>query len=182
MATSSRRGPRSPSSSSSPSSRASPSSPARAPNARGRRATAPRAGFQRVRAAHANELAQDYAEAIDELRQASGVARVVDLARLLGVSHVTVVRTLARLRRTGLVEPESVVGIRLTPAGQRTAREARTRHEAVTAFLRALGVPAAVAEVDAEGIEHHVSAETLAAFRRFTQRSSARTNERSNRR
>jgi DtxR family manganese transport transcriptional regulator len=36
----------------------------------------------------------------------------------------------------------------------------------VTAFLRSLGVPEKVAELDAEGIEHHVSPETLAAFER----------------
>ena len=41
---------------------------------------------------------------------------------------------------------------------------------AIDAFLRAIGVPAEVAEVDAEGIEHHVSAETLEAFRLFTER------------
>jgi DtxR family manganese transport transcriptional regulator len=36
--------------------------------------------------------------------------------------------------------------------------------------LQALGVPADVAESDAEGIEHHVSRETLAAFVRFLRR------------
>lgn len=138
------------------------------PHSRKPRQTRP--GFERVRAAHASETAQDYAEAIAELREGEGVARVVDLARLLGVTHVTVVRTVARLRRSGLVEPTSAAGIRLTPAGQRVARDARARHEAVTAFLRSIGVPAAIAEADAEGIEHHVSAETLAAFRRFTRR------------
>ena len=35
------------------------------------------------------------------------------------------------------------------------------------AFLRALGVSSKVAEMDAEGIEHHVSPETLAAFDRL---------------
>jgi DtxR family manganese transport transcriptional regulator len=37
----------------------------------------------------------------------------------------------------------------------------------VVAFLAAIGVPEAIAEADAEGIEHHVSDETLAAFERF---------------
>jgi DtxR family manganese transport transcriptional regulator len=134
-----------------------------------------RAAFERTRAAHASETAQDYAEAIADLHETVGTARVVDLARLLGVSHVTVVRTLARLRRAGLVEPGTAAGVRLTPQGKRTARESRARHEAVTAFLRALGVPAAIAELDAEGIEHHVSAETLAAFKRVTQRLTPRT-------
>jgi DtxR family manganese transport transcriptional regulator len=35
----------------------------------------------------------------------------------------------------------------------------------VVAFLRSLGIPERVAEMDAEGIEHHVSADTLAAFK-----------------
>ncbi len=43
----------------------------------------------------------------------------------------------------------------------------RARHVTVVAFLAAIGVPPQVAEEDAEGIEHHVSDETLAAFERF---------------
>lgn len=126
--------------------------------------------FQRTRQAHASETAQDYAEAIEGLKKAKGAARVIDLARLLGVSHVTVVRTIARLRKAGVVEPEGTAGIELTAVGKRMAREAHARHKTVAAMLRALGVPAAVAEVDAEGIEHHVSAQTLAAFRKFLKR------------
>jgi DtxR family manganese transport transcriptional regulator len=125
------------------------------------------AAFQRTRQAHASETAQDYAEAIEGLRRSKGMARVIDLARLLGVSHVTVVRTIARLRKAGVVETDAAAGIELTGQGRRMAREAHARHKTVAAMLRALGVPAAVAEVDAEGIEHHVSAQTLAAFRRF---------------
>lgn len=126
-----------------------------------------RNGFRRVRAAHASETAQDYAEAIAQLAEERGAARVVDLAALLGVSHVTVVRTVARLRRQGLVKPDAGAGIWLTAAGQREARAAKERHRTVVAFLLALGVDARTAEEDAEGIEHHVSAATLAAFRRF---------------
>jgi DtxR family manganese transport transcriptional regulator len=37
-------------------------------------------------------------------------------------------------------------------------------------FLRALGIKEKVALNDAEGIEHHVSDETLRAFERFTRR------------
>jgi DtxR family manganese transport transcriptional regulator len=41
----------------------------------------------------------------------------------------------------------------------------------VAAFLRKLGVSKKVAELDAEGIEHHVSPETLAAFERLLKKS-----------
>jgi DtxR family manganese transport transcriptional regulator len=45
------------------------------------------------------------------------------------------------------------------------AARCKSRHETVVAFLRSLGIPERIAEMDAEGIEHHVSAETLAAFK-----------------
>jgi DtxR family manganese transport transcriptional regulator len=56
----------------------------------------------------------------------------------------------------------------LTESGQRLAEGARDRHRVVEAFLLSLGISAETARRDAEGIEHHVSAETLAAFRRST--------------
>jgi DtxR family manganese transport transcriptional regulator len=37
----------------------------------------------------------------------------------------------------------------------------------VLEFLRALGVEERTAQIDAEGIEHHISPETLAAFKRY---------------
>ena len=52
---------------------------------------------------HAQEIAQDYVEFIAELIAATGEARVIDLARRLGVTHVTVARTIQRLQREGLV-------------------------------------------------------------------------------
>ena len=54
----------------------------------------------------------------------------------------------------------------LTDAGRAVAQESRARHQTVEAFLLSIGVSAETARIDAEGIEHHVSAETLAAFRR----------------
>ena len=57
-------------------------------------------------------------------------------------------------------------GVFLTEAGRKVAEESRVRHQTVEAFLRSLGVSAETARIDAEGIEHHVSAETLEAFRR----------------
>lgn len=122
---------------------------------------------RRTRQAHAEERAQDYVEAIAELIAATGEARATDLAKSLGVSHVTVIRTVQRLRKLGLVTTQPYRSIFLTPSGRRLAARARARHETVIAFLTALGVPSEAAAADAEGIEHHVSPETLAAFERF---------------
>ena len=123
--------------------------------------------LRRTRLKHARETAEDYVEAIADLSVAAGEARVVDLARRLGVSHVTVNRTLARLRREGLVTAQPYRAIFLTPAGRRLANESRRRHETIVRFLRSLGVSEAAAVIDAEGIEHHVSSETLAAILRW---------------
>ena len=123
--------------------------------------------LRRSRRDRAMEVAQDYVEAIADLSATLGEARVVDLARRLGVTHVTVNRTMARLGRAGYVSTKPYRAIFLTDAGRRLAEECKRRHETVVAFLRSVGVPETAAEMDAEGMEHHVSPETLAAFQRF---------------
>jgi DtxR family manganese transport transcriptional regulator len=126
--------------------------------------------FRRTRRAHIEETAEDYAEAVAELIASRGEARVVDLAKMLGVTHVTVSRTVARLQARGLLTCEPYRAIFLTEEGRRVAERSRRRHEVVVAFLQSLGVSRAVAEADAEGLEHHVSGETLAALERFLER------------
>jgi DtxR family transcriptional regulator, manganese transport regulator len=54
----------------------------------------------------------------------------------------------------------------LTETGHRLAVQSRERHHLVEAFLLSLGVSPEAARCDAEGIEHHVSRETLDAFAR----------------
>ena len=125
------------------------------------------ARFQHVRDAHRDETAQDYVEAIALRVEQHGACRVVDLSRQMGVSHVTVSKILARLRREGLVEEDGYRPLRLTASGRRLASHIRARHEVVLRFLIALGVPARQAEIDAEGIEHHVGDATLRAMKRF---------------
>lgn len=125
-----------------------------------------------IRRDHSEETAQDYVEAIAALIQQTNEARAVDLARKLGVSHVTVVRRVARLMEQGYVTSEPYRAIFLTDKGRALAEECAARHETVLAFLLAVGVPAAAAERDAEGIEHHVSPETLEAMNSFLKGSS----------
>jgi DtxR family transcriptional regulator, manganese transport regulator len=126
----------------------------------------------RRRKDHSQELAQDYVEMIAELIEKTGEARLTDLARGLGVTHVTANRTIKRLQRVGLVTSAPYRSIFLTGSGRTLAKESRDRHEIVARFLTALGVPQDIAESDAEGIEHHVSRETLAAFLRYLRRAS----------
>jgi DtxR family manganese transport transcriptional regulator len=134
------------------------------PNARSGRAAAPAQPSRRTRQEHSQETAQDYVELIAELIASTGEARIVDLARRLGITHVTVARTIQRLQREGLVTSLPYRSIFLTDVGRKLSEETARRHKIVVDFLRSLGVPEAVAQFDAEGIEHHVSKETLAAF------------------
>jgi DtxR family manganese transport transcriptional regulator len=122
---------------------------------------------RRTRQQHAQERAQDYVEAIADLIASRGEARATDLAKSLGITHVTVIRTVQRLQRDGFVTTQPYRSIFLTEAGRRLAVKAKIRHETVIAFLEALGVSSPIARADAEGIEHHVSEETLAAFKRY---------------
>jgi len=123
--------------------------------------------FRRVRDAHQSELAEDYVELIADLIEETGEARIVDLAERLGVTKATVNNAIQRLQRDGLVTSQPYRAIFLTDKGNALAIASRERHQVVRDVLLALGVDADTAEADAEGIEHHVSEPTLAAFRKF---------------
>ena len=120
--------------------------------------------FDRIRRAHQSEIAEDYVEMIAELITETGEARTVDLAARFGVTSPTVNAIIQRLQREDLVETRPYRSIFLTTAGQALADKARDRHRIVRDFLLTIGVPETIAEEDAEGIEHHVSPETLAVF------------------
>ncbi|GJD95421.1 manganese-binding transcriptional regulator MntR [Methylobacterium iners] len=128
--------------------------------------------FRQAREARRLELVEDYVELIADLIGDGGEARQVDIAARLGVAQPTVAKMLKRLAEDGLVLQRPYRGVFLTQAGQSLAEQSRERHRIVEQFLRALGVSAETARRDAEGIEHHVSAETLDAFRRFSERAS----------
>jgi DtxR family manganese transport transcriptional regulator len=123
--------------------------------------------FRRTRRDHASEIAEDYVETIADVIAELGSCRVRDLSERFGVTHVTVVRTVQRLERDGLITTEPYKPIELTPKGTRLADECKTRHEIVLQFLIALGVPESIAAIDTEGIEHHVSPETLKQFEAY---------------
>lgn len=120
--------------------------------------------FAAARRDHSSETAEDYVEAVALITAENGNCRVIDLARTFAVSSVTVNRTIARLKRDGWVDVEPYGPILLTEAGKQLAERCRLRHETVLNFLLSLGVSAETAEIDAEGIEHHVSPETLQAM------------------
>ncbi|MEZ5931983.1 MAG: manganese-binding transcriptional regulator MntR [Alphaproteobacteria bacterium] len=131
------------------------------------RAPLPAERFSRARDVQAQTLLEDYTELIDDLMRERGEARVTDIAARMGVAHPTATKAIARLKREGLAVSRPYRGIFLTDKGADMAKRVRLRHRIVVDLLIAVGVPAEAAEMDAEGIEHHVSEATLAAFEAF---------------
>ncbi|MFT3977007.1 MAG: manganese-binding transcriptional regulator MntR [Sphingomonas bacterium] len=125
------------------------------------------AAFRATREAHATEIAEDYVELIDDLLNQRGEARLIDLAMHMGVSQPTAAKIVQRLKALGLVQSRPYRALFLTDEGRALAYQSRERHQVVVKFLLAIGVDRDIAEIDAEGIEHHVSGETLQMMRRF---------------
>ena len=123
--------------------------------------------FEQVRNARNSETAEDYTEMIADLIRNAGEARAVDLAKHFGVTGPTVNSIIRRLVRDGLVVSKPYRSIFLTDKGQILADYCKKRHEIVYDFLIKIGVNSDTAKNDAEGIEHHVSAETLSVFEKY---------------
>ena len=124
--------------------------------------------FARVREAHQTETIEDYVELIADLIEATHEARASDLAKRLGVSHPTVSKMLSRLQDEGYIKSEPYRSIFLTAKGDKLAKQCKERHQIILDFLIRLGVTPETAEFDAEGIEHHISPETLAIMKGFS--------------
>lgn len=123
--------------------------------------------FKVARKQNSSESAEDYTELVYDLIQESGVARTTDLARLLGISHVTALRTVRRLQLEGYLRTSRGKPIELTSAGKKLALYAKDRHRTLVDLFINLGVPAKTAEMDAEGAEHHISRQTLNCIKKY---------------
>jgi DtxR family manganese transport transcriptional regulator len=123
--------------------------------------------FNQARAAQSVAVLEDYAEMIGDLIDEMGEARITDIASRMGVTHPTATKAVARLKREGLAVSRPYRGVFLTTLGTELALRVRARHRTVVDFLIAIGVPPECAELDAEGMEHHVSEVTLTAFEAF---------------
>lgn len=123
-------------------------------------------GFRAYREARRHVIAEDYIELISDLLAEGNEARQVDIAARMGVAQPTVAKVLSRLVDEGLITRRPYRGVFLTQAGEELAHTTRERHRLIHQFLEALGVSADTVAIDAEGIEHYISDETLRAFSR----------------
>ena len=103
------------------------------------------------------ESAEDYLERIYELTEDKGRARMVDIARSLRIRQASVTQMVQKLGEHGFVRYEKYRGLVLTSKGKGIARAVRRRHRVLEEFFELLGVDRDPAQLDLEGIEHHLS-------------------------
>lgn len=112
---------------------------------------------------------EDYLEKIEQLIQAKGYARVVDIAAGLKISQASVTAMVQRLDGEGFIKYEKYRGMVLTNSGLEVARRIAHRHALLTDFLRVIGVgDEQVIYEDVEGMEHHISPGTFSAIEALT--------------
>ncbi len=104
---------------------------------------------------------EDYLEQIHNLIEAKGYARVVDIAGNLGVSQASVTNMIQRLDAEGYVVYERYRGVTMTEAGRKIGQEIARRHEVLTRLLAGFGLDPKTVHEDVEGMEHHISRQTL---------------------
>ncbi len=112
---------------------------------------------------------EDYLEQIHRLIEEKGYARQVDIASSLGVSAASVSNMVTRLDALGLIIAERYRGLRLTEEGNRVGQAIRHRHQLLTRLLSHLGLEEKIVFEDVEGMEHHLSPQTVKALEILTE-------------
>ncbi len=107
---------------------------------------------------------EDYLEKIYELMKDKGYARVSDIATSLAVQPSSVTKMIQKLDEQEYVTYEKYRGIILTKSGEQMGRAMKQRHSMLAELLRMLGIAEETIQVDVEGIEHHVSPQTVKAL------------------
>ncbi|MBD8033774.1 MULTISPECIES: transcriptional regulator MntR [Solibacillus] len=100
---------------------------------------------------------EDHIEQIYLLIENKGYARVSDIAEALSVLPSSVTKMVQKLDKDGYLLYEKYRGLTLTPKGQKLGKRLVQRHDLLEQFLRLIGVNEEHIYEDVEGIEHHLS-------------------------
>ena len=116
------------------------------------------------------ESAEDYLESILVLKKTKGIVRSIDIVRYMDYSKPSVSRAMSLLRENAYITMQKDGWIELTEEGQAIAEKIYERHDLLTKWLVALGVPQEIAAEDACRIEHDISPETFEKLKAFIQK------------
>ncbi|WP_181350084.1 transcriptional regulator MntR [Thalassobacillus sp. CUG 92003] len=100
---------------------------------------------------------EDYIEQIYMLIEEKGYARVSDIAENLQVHPSSVTKMVQKLDKDQYLNYEKYRGLILTPKGKKVGKRLVYRHELLEQFLEIIGVDKGNIYEDVEGIEHHLS-------------------------
>lgn len=100
---------------------------------------------------------EDYLENIYKLIDQKGYARVSDIAEQLEVHPSSVTKMVQKLDQKQYLVYEKYRGLVLTAKGKKIGKRLVDRHQLLEEFLRLIGVDESLIYKDVEGIEHHLS-------------------------
>jgi Mn-dependent DtxR family transcriptional regulator len=104
---------------------------------------------------------EDYIERIYNLIEDKGYARVSDIAEGLSVHPSSVTKMVQKLDKDEYLVYEKYRGLVLTPKGKKIGKRLVYRHELLEQLLRIIGVKEENIYNDVEGIEHHLSWDSI---------------------
>ncbi|MUV39661.1 Transcriptional regulator MntR [Lentibacillus sp. JNUCC-1] len=104
---------------------------------------------------------EDYIEIIYNLIDSKGYARVSDIAEALEVHPSSVTKMVQKLDRDQYLDYEKYRGFVLTDKGNKIGERLVFRHDLLEQFLGIIGVKEENIYNDVEGIEHHLSWDSI---------------------
>jgi len=104
---------------------------------------------------------EDYLERIYRLIDEKGYARVSDIAEGLEVHPSSVTKMIQKLDKDNYLIYEKYRGLVLTNKGKKMGKRLVERHHLLESFLKIIGVQGENIYRDVEGIEHHLSWDSI---------------------
>jgi len=104
---------------------------------------------------------EDYLERIYKLIEEKGYARVSDIAEGLEVHPSSVTKMIQKLDKDSYLIYEKYRGLVLTNKGKKMGKRLMERHDLLESFLTTIGVQEENIYKDVEGIEHHLSWDSI---------------------
>src|SRR6478609_368903 len=104
---------------------------------------------------------EDYLERIYKLIDEKGYARVSDIAEGLEVHPSSVTKMIQKLDKDNYLIYEKYRGLVLTNKGKKMGKRLVDRHQLLESFLKVIGVQDENIYRDVEGIEHHLSWDSI---------------------
>ena len=110
---------------------------------------------------------EDYLEAILNIAEDKGYAKITHIATALDVKPSSVTEMMRKLDEMGFVIYIKYEGVSLTQKGEEIAKSVKDRHDTLVELLKMLQVPYPIADKDACTMEHNLDTTTIIQLKKF---------------